>query len=397
MALSTESAPVAETDELRSRLRRLIEERLPADYVGSFTGEASAVETAEAFCRVLAAEQLLTLAWPEEYGGKAAGPWLQTVVREEMWSHFEPRGAQYMGVNWIGPVIMRHGTEEQKAQHLPRISAGDVLWCQGFSEPEAGSDLGSLRTTATPVEGGFRITGQKVWTSYAPIAEWCFLLARLEGTAPGPGRDKRDGITVFLLRTDTPGFEVRPLDTLVGALHLNEMFFTDVFVPAEQVLGEVGNGWPIIMDVLAYERVGIARYAKCDRLLAEVREHIGDRWAEVPAGLRDRWSRALVRSRQARLMAYRVVASQDAGRVDPADVSAYRIAVTVLDQEASEVLMELAGAGVLSPGAEGDRLARTIEDHWRYALAGTVSSGTIEMQRRSLARAIIDSSAGGAR
>ncbi|MCU1512979.1 MAG: acyl-CoA dehydrogenase [Microbacteriaceae bacterium] len=374
------------TTALRTRLRRLIDERLPADYVGSFTGDPKDLATAEEFSRLLGAEQLLCMAWPAQYGGQAAGPWLQTVVREEMWSHFEPRGAQYMGVNWVGPVIMRYGTEKQKQQHLPPISSGEMIWCQGFSEPEAGSDLGAMRTTATKEGDGYRINGQKVWTSYAPIAGWCFLLARLDART----KDKRDGITVFLVRTDSPGFEVRPLQTLVGPYHLNEVFLTDVFVPADQVLGEVGQGWRIVMDVLAYERIGIARYAKCDRLLAEVRESIGDGWAEVPAALRDRWARALVRSRQARLMAYRVVASQDAGRVDPADVSAYRIAVTILDQEVSEVLMELAGPSVLAPDSDGDRLARTIEDHWRYALAGTVSSGTIEMQRRSLARAILE-------
>ncbi|MCD9196953.1 acyl-CoA dehydrogenase family protein [Aeromicrobium wangtongii] len=374
-----------EAGELRTKLRAMIDERLPADFVGSFTGDSKDLATAEDFCRQLAEDKLLCMAWPEAYGGQDAGPWLQTIVREEMWAHFEPRGAQYMGVNWVGPVIMRHGTEEQKSEHLPRISAGEVIWCQGFSEPEAGSDLSGLRTTATPDGDGYRINGQKVWTSYASIAGWCFLLARTERNPA----DLRSGITVFLVKTDSPGFSVRPLDSLVGHMHLNEVFFSDVYVPASQVLGEVGQGWRIVMEVLAYERLGIARYSKCDRLLAEVRTHLGEEWNDVPSGLRERWVRALVRTRQSRLLAYRVVAAQAAGHVDPADVAAYRIAVTVLDQEVSEILTEIVGPKALSPGLTESKLVRAVEDHWRYALAGTVSSGTIEMQRRALARAIL--------
>ena len=113
-----------------------------------------------------------------EFGGGDASVWEQTVVREEMWAHHEPRGAQYMGVNWVGPIIMRHGTEEQQRTHLPPIARGEVIWCQGFSEPEAGSDLASLRTAARRDGDGWLVSGQKIWTSYATMAQWCFLLAR---------------------------------------------------------------------------------------------------------------------------------------------------------------------------------------------------------------------------
>ena len=130
------------------------------------------------FCRPLAERNLLCLAWPEEFGGGGASVWEQTVVREEMWAHHEPRGAQYMGVNWVGPIIMRHGTDEQQRKHLPPIARGEVIWCQGFSEPEAGSDLASLRTTARRDGDGWLVSGQKIWTSYATMAQWCFLLAR---------------------------------------------------------------------------------------------------------------------------------------------------------------------------------------------------------------------------
>jgi alkylation response protein AidB-like acyl-CoA dehydrogenase len=190
----------ADADALRAELRALIAAEIPEDFLGAFTDDPADLEIAQRFCARLASEHLLTLAWPEEYGGRGGSVWEQTVVREEMWAHHEPRGAQYMGLNWVGPAIMAYGTDEQKGQHLPAIAAGKVIWCQGFSEPDAGSDLASLTTKATPVEGGFEITGQKIWTSYAGMAQWCVLAARV-----GSGEKKHEGITLFLVPMDTPG------------------------------------------------------------------------------------------------------------------------------------------------------------------------------------------------
>src|SRR5690606_22591612 len=138
----------ADAARLRGELRQLIAEHVPAGYLGAFTDDPADLEVAQQFCRTLAERNLLCLSWPSEYGGGDASVWEQTVVREEMWAHHEPRGAQYMGVNWVGPISMRHGTEEQQRTHLPPIARGEVIWCQGFSEPEAGSDLASLRTFA---------------------------------------------------------------------------------------------------------------------------------------------------------------------------------------------------------------------------------------------------------
>ncbi len=170
-------------DTLRGELRELVNNNVPEHFLGAFTDNPADLETAQAFCRLLAERNLLCLSWPEEFGGGAASVWEQTVVREEMWAHHEPRGAQYMGVNWVGPIIMRHGTEDQQRKHLPPIARGEVIWCQGFSEPEAGSDLASLRTTARRDGDGWRVSGQKIWTSYATMAQWCFLLARTSKVA----------------------------------------------------------------------------------------------------------------------------------------------------------------------------------------------------------------------
>ncbi len=368
---------------LRGELRRLIATEVPADFLGAFTDDPADLAVAQRFCALLAERGLLCAAWPERFGGRGASVWEQTVVREEMWAHHEPRGAQYMGVNWVGPTIMRHGTPEQQRLHLPPIARGEVIWCQGFSEPDSGSDLASLRTAARPEGDGWRITGQKIWTSYATMAQWCFLLART-----AVEERKQQGLTVFLLPMSAPGIVVRPIRSMLGPHHLNEVFFDEVPVTGADVLGPVGAGWSVVQEVLAFERVGIARYARCERLLQAAPEALGERWAALPAALPGRWARMLTRARRARLLAYQVLAAQRAGRVAPADVAAYRIAVTRLDQESAGLLTELA-AHVTGDEPRHRQFRRAVEDHWRYANAATVASGSIEMQQILLARALL--------
>ncbi|MGC4962416.1 acyl-CoA dehydrogenase family protein [Gordonia sp. DT101] len=370
---------------LRDELRSLIAQRVPADFRGAFTDDPEDLDVAQDFCRFLADRGLLCLAWPEEFGGRGASVWEQTVVREEMWAHHEPRGAQYMGVNWVGPTIMRHGTAEQQRQHLPPIARGEVIWCQGFSEPGSGSDLASLRTAARREGDGWRISGQKIWTSYATMAQWCFLLARTS-----TGERRQQGLTVFLVPMSDPAIEVRPIRSMLGPHHLNEVFFDELQVTEANVLGTVDDGWSVVQEVLSFERVGIARYARCELLLQQAPEMLGDRWEALPSGLRTRWARELVRCRRARLLAYRVVSMQAEGRVRPGDSALYRIAVTTLDQSSADVLAEIASYTAGDPGAERFRL--DVEDHWSYSQAATVSSGSIEMQRILLARDLVAAS-----
>jgi alkylation response protein AidB-like acyl-CoA dehydrogenase len=387
----------ADATALRQQLRGLVSEHVPADFLGAFTDNPADLEVTQQFCRLLADQGLLCAAWPESFGGRASSVWEQTVVREEMWAHHEPRGAQYMGVNWVGPIIMRHGTPEQQRTHLPPIAAGEVIWCQGFSEPESGSDLASLRTTARPAEdglGGWLVSGQKIWTSYATMAQWCFLLARTTKWEKGVTK-KQQGLTIFLVRMDDPAIQVRPIRTMLGPHHLNEVFFDDLRVTEADVLGTVDQGWSIVGDVMSFERVGIARYARCERLLAAAPEVLGDGWETLPDELRGRWTRMLTQCRRARLMAYRVVSMQDSGRVNPGDAAAYRIAVTKLDQDSAEVLTEIAAA---LPGGDADPAAEyfraEVQDHWRYSQASTVSSGSIEMQRILLSRNMLSTAKG---
>jgi alkylation response protein AidB-like acyl-CoA dehydrogenase len=368
--------------ELRARLRSLIAANIADDYLGAFTDDPADLDVAQRFCKTLADEGLLTIAWPTEYGGGGGSVWEQTVVREEMWAHHEPRGAQYMGLNWVGPAIMAFGTDEQKAQHLSAIAAGEVIWCQGFSEPDAGSDLAALATKATPDGDGWRITGQKIWTSYAGMAQWCVLAARV-----GTG-ERHEGITMFLVPMDSAGITVRPIRSMLGPHHLNEVFFDDVWADAGAVLGAVGDGWSVIRRALAHERVGIARYARCERLLSALGRELAPVWHQLPASLHSQWVRALVQVRVARLLAYRTVRAQETGEPPDVMASTARIAVTQCDQQVAELLFQALDQDSLQAGPDAP-LHGAVEDHWRYAQAATVASGTIEVQRMIVSKALL--------
>src|ERR1700758_723986 len=239
----------------RARLRAFFKEHLPPDWETMAEGPAShgQSEFSLRFCGELARAGLLVPHWPARWGGCDADAWIAFILAEEMWMAGEPRGGQYMNVNWIGPTLMRFGSEAQQQRYLPPMARGETIWCQGFSEPEAGSDLASLRTRAEKHGSSYRINGQKIWTSYAGHADTCFLLAR---TASG-----REGISIFLLPMDTPGILVRQIPSLIGEGDIHEVFFDDVELPNTALLGAEGQAWEIVRTALALERVGIPRFA----------------------------------------------------------------------------------------------------------------------------------------
>jgi alkylation response protein AidB-like acyl-CoA dehydrogenase len=368
--------------ELRQQLRRMIDQDLPEGFHGAFVEGRAGQDAADAFCRRLAEEDLLTLSWPREFGGAEASIWEQTALREEMWAHHEPRGAQYMGLNWVGPAIMRFGTEAQREAHLPAIANARSTWCQGFSEPEAGSDLASLRLRAEPAgDGEWKLSGQKIWTSYASLAQWCFLTARTDSSG-----SKHHGITVFLVPMDRAGVSVREIDSMLGPHHLNEVFFDEVVATEAEILGELDQGWDVIRFVLAHERIGIARYARSERILSLLAEHLPDDGRPESEALRAAHARLMVRARTARLMNYRALASAASTGV-PGGVSGARLETTLLDQEVAALALEVLG----EEGLYDDQLAPLeawIEEAWRYARSATIASGTSEVQRLLIARAM---------
>ncbi|HEX3803133.1 MAG TPA: acyl-CoA dehydrogenase family protein [Solirubrobacteraceae bacterium] len=371
---------------LRERIRSMIQSELTPEFLRGFVSSAEWQREATAFCKRLARERLLTFAWSQEYGGAGATKWEQTALREEFWAHHEPRGAQYMGVNWVGPVIMHFGTDAQKHKHLPEIAAGEEVWCQGFSEPEVGSDLASLQLSATrQADGSFRANGQKIWTSYATMANWCFLATRTRHESR-----KHQGITIFLVPMDREGITVRPIDSIIGPNHLNEVFFDGVVLHEDEILGELDKGWDVIDVVLKHERVGIARYARSDKILADLWPVVQAASGPGAAELRAAHARELVQARVARLLSYRTLVTTENGDM-PTQPSVARIASTLLDQRVADLAMETAGADAVD-ASEDAVLDGSAEDAWRYARSSTIASGTTEIQRLLASRAMVDQS-----
>jgi alkylation response protein AidB-like acyl-CoA dehydrogenase len=196
------------------------------------------------------------LSWPEEYGGKGATLIEQSIFNEELARQRVPLPANVLGLVMGGPVVIAHGSEEQKERYLEPILSGDEIWCQGFSEPESGSDLASLKTRAVKSNGNWKVTGQKVWTTYAHEAKYCMLLARTDQDAP-----KHKGITYFILDMDQPNVDVRPLRQITGEAEFNEIFLEEAEVPEENIIGEVGGGWGVAITTLMFERAGLGAAA----------------------------------------------------------------------------------------------------------------------------------------
>jgi alkylation response protein AidB-like acyl-CoA dehydrogenase len=370
----------AEEDAHRARIRDLLAEVLPADWEDiSLHGPGSDAQTEYSyeFCGQLAERGLLVPHWPAEHGGEDAPVWQQFILGEEMWAVGEPRGAQYMNVNWVGPVLMRYGTPEQLDRHLPAIRSGKAIWCQGFSEPSAGSDLAALRTAAVPVEGGYRVTGAKIWTSYAGKADTCFLLARIPPAAGGGGG--KAAIVILLTDMKSPGIQVKQISALVGEGDIHEVFFDDVFVPAADRLGAEGQAWEIINFALQNERTGIARYEFSRRILdrAVARLKAEGRWADPV--VQDRAARALMLCEAARMLVYRVVDGK--AQQLPADAfpSVARWAVVQADNGVNDFLTEFLPDGLLG----GDPVQQA---HHQRAIAAGVASGAAEIQLNLIAR-----------
>jgi len=213
------------------------------------------------------------ISWPEEYGGKGATLIEQSIFNEELARQRVPMPANVLGLVMGGPVVIAHGDEDQKERYLEPILSGDEIWCQGFSEPESGSDLASLKTRAVKANGTWKVTGQKVWTTYAHEAKYCMLLARTDQDAP-----KHKGITYFILDMDQPNVDVRPLRQITGEAEFNEIFLEEAEIPNENVIGEVGSGWQVAITTLMFERAGLGAAAvmglkrTMEDLLAVIRE-----------------------------------------------------------------------------------------------------------------------------
>jgi len=363
----------------RHEVRALLEAELPEDWDDIAVhgpGSAGQTEFSKRFCPRLAQHGMLIPHWPREFGGKDGAPWDHFVLGEEIWAAGEPRGPQYMNVNWIGPVLMRYGTDDQQQRFLPPIVAGSVIWCQGFSEPSSGSDLASLRTRAEKVDGGYLVNGSKVWTSYAGLADHCFLLART--SAQGKG-----AIVILLVPMSNPGIRVKQIPALIGEGDIHEVFFTDVFVPEKDRLGAEGQAWEIITYALQNERIGIPRYAFSRRILDRAVAKLQSEGRFEDPVLQDRAGRALAMCEAARLMVYKVVDERAKGRPPTAFGNLARWAVVQADHAVNDFMTEYMPEGLL--GADPMQQA-----HHQRAIAAGIASGAAEIQLNLAARRYLD-------
>jgi len=377
-----------EQEKLRSELReyfaalmtperRAALARTAADY-----GDGSAYRET---VRQLGADGWLTLSWPATYGGRDATVTDQLIFTDEAAVAGVP--VPFLTINTVGPTIMRFGTDEQKSFYLPRIAAGELHFSIGYSEPEAGTDLAALRTTAIRDGDDYVINGQKMWTSLISYADYVWLACRTDADAP-----RHKGLSIIIVPTDAPGFSWTPVPTVAG-VSTSATYYSDVRVPAGNLVGEENQGWPLITNQLNHERVALTSAAPLQTALREVRDWaaqartsdgrpvIDAEWAQIHL------ARVHAKTEVLKLLNWQIASRSDAGQaLGPAAASATKIYGTELTIEACRLLMEVLGANATvrtdSPGA---LLAGRIERMHRSALILTFGGGTNEIQRDMIA------------
>jgi hypothetical protein len=330
------------------------------------------LETLRAWNRQLADARWAAPAWPVEHGGRAAGLDEQVAYYEEMDAAQAPGPINTIGVANIAPAIMSFGPTSSRRGSYVRCCGGDEIWSQGMSEPDSGSDLASLRTRAEPDGAGFVVNGQKTWNSLGHLAHWCQLYVRTDPAAP-----KHRGISCLLVDLRSPGIEVRPLRTMTGEVSFSELFFSDVRVPAEALLGPLHGGWDVAMTTLSHERAGVARFhlvlgSKLDALLAE---------PAARGALRDRHHRQRVARMWSQIACMRwtterSLAQLRLGAAGGTAGSLAKLAWSSADQALAELATDLLGLGSLS-------------GEWAYNLASSrstsIAGGTTEINRNIVA------------
>jgi alkylation response protein AidB-like acyl-CoA dehydrogenase len=329
--------------------------------------------------RMLADAGYAAIAWPAEYGGRGAGVLEQVVFAEEMSRADAPGTLNPIGISNIAPAIFEHGTEEQKRTLLPRMMRGDDIWCQGFSEPDAGSDLASLKASAVRDGDHYVVNGQKVWNTLGHLANWCELLVRTDPAAP-----KHAGITCLLVDMTAPGIEVRPLVTIAGEAEFSELFFTDVRVPVADRLGPENEGWRVALTTLAHERGGVAALhlglrKKVAQVLELARTVDGGRPARDPV-IRQHLARVYLEAEYLKLLADRAVSGALHGRPMGPESSLAKLVWSETEQHLVEVAAEVLGPAATSgPWGKARVSARSV----------SIAGGTTQVNRNIVAQRVL--------
>ncbi|MBV9836922.1 MAG: acyl-CoA dehydrogenase family protein [Solirubrobacterales bacterium] len=378
MDLTLSQAEEAFRDELRSWLGENHPGHEPA-------GDEAAFEFRREWQRKLHGAGWAGVSWPKEYGGRGATLVEQAIFNEELVRARAPQVANVLGLAMGGPTVIAHGTEEQRKRYLPPILSAQEIWCQGFSEPDSGSDLASLKTRAVRHGDQWVVSGQKVWTTFAHHAKWCMLVARTDPDAP-----KHKGLTYFLMDMEQDAVHVRPLRQITGEAEFNELFIEEARIPDENIIGGEGNGWAVAITTLMHERSTLAfgLQVGVQIALGELIEHARQTRAQdgIVASddpvVRQRLAQLLIESEILRLNAYRGLSAIMRGGVPGPEGSLGKWHWSEVNQSLTELAMDIAGPYAMSA-----------EDRWTYrflrARANSIEGGTTEILKNIVAERVL--------
>ncbi|MDI3419060.1 acyl-CoA dehydrogenase family protein [Streptomyces luteolus] len=385
----------AAEDAFRAEARAWLAAHVPAAPLPS-------LETADGFAahreweRTLHADRWSVVSWPEEIGGRDASILQWLIFEEEYYAAGAPGRVSQNGINLLAPTLFEHGTDEQRARVLPSMASGEVIWAQAWSEPESGSDLASLRSTAERVDGGWRLSGQKTWSSRAAFADRAFGLFRSDRDGLEAGKPHR-GLTYLMFPLDADGVTVRPIGRIDGKPAFAELFLDDVFVPDEDVIGAPGQGWQVAMSTAGNERGLTLRSpgrftAAADRLTALWRSEDSHADPADPAdtALRDRVADAVIGARAYQLFTYANASRIAAGGSIGAESSLNKVFWSDLDIALHETALDLLGPyGELADEAEDAPAHGSWAEGYTFSLAGPIYAGTNEIQRDIIAERLL--------
>jgi 3-oxocholest-4-en-26-oyl-CoA dehydrogenase alpha subunit len=369
-------------DELRAYFARMMTDALTSELATTLEGGGPEFRGA---MRQMGRDGLLGVSWPKEYGGQERSPIEQFLFADEVQAAGFP--LPFLTLNTIGPTLREFGSKEQKQSFLPRILAGELFFSVGYSEPAAGTDLASLKTSAVRDGDQWVISGQKMWTSLAEYADYIWLAARTDAQAA-----KHRGLSIFLVPTTAKGFSRQPIRT-VGGVSTNATFYDDVRVPAENLIGGENQGWRLITGQLNHERISLMTVGRMRRMLEAVTEWAreatidGERVVDKP-WVQQNLARIYAKIQVLRLMNWKQAWAAERGHPDMADSSAIKVYGSELSMEAHRAMLEVTGsAGILARGSPGAVLQGRIESSYRNGLILTFGGGTNEVQRDIIAMA----------
>lgn len=373
--------PTREQEELRHQVREFLASD-PAIGAGAYHEDGWIAGFDPEFSKRLGARGWIGLTWPTRYGGSERSYLDRLILTEELLLAGAPVAAHWFGDRQIGPALLAHGTDEQKDELLPRIARGEVAFCAGMSEPNAGSDLAALSTRAVVDGDEFVITGQKIWTSFASEAHYCYLVARTD-----PESQRHKGISEILVPMDATGITVRPIRDMVGEDHFGEVFFDEVRVPRRWLIGTLDRGFYQIMEQLDFERSGIERLFSNYPLWRDARRYAKQRGLSSDPVLRQKMADIEIGFRAGRALVYQVAAVLSAGRVPNHEAAVAKTYCTSLEQRVADLVAQILGpASQLALGDPaaplGGRAARTL----LYAPAYTIQGGTNNVLRNIISQ-----------